>query len=280
MSLRPVTRRLDPGDLETARQVVSRAERKALERAEELRAEAEQLLKTVSAMRVDAEHEVRRELEAELKALRDEMDAAARRATVAENELDFLRVDHAELVGRARDAGLEVPAGSTEGAVPPLQIVDAGQDHPITEAAGVAAGRLHAQAELELTRARAEAVAILAEATRQAEELLATAVSAIERDSAIAAAARDQAERDGQAAADLRERAGAEAARLVDDARAEAERIIERARREAADAMMAARAQLVSEIAGLRHAVDRTRQSFETFLESQEPEVEPPVHGA
>lgn len=45
MTLRPVIRRWDPNDLETARRVVSRAERRALDRAEEYSRMAEDLLR-------------------------------------------------------------------------------------------------------------------------------------------------------------------------------------------------------------------------------------------
>ena len=49
MGLRRIPRRVEPDDLETARQMVSRAERAALDRAEELRQQAEELLKAASA---------------------------------------------------------------------------------------------------------------------------------------------------------------------------------------------------------------------------------------
>lgn len=268
MSLRPRTRRLDPADLDTARKLVSRAERRALQRAEELRAEAEQLLKSASSRRVDLEREVRTELETELEGLRREMEEAGRRATIAENELELLRARHADLLTRARDAGLEVPTGD-EGHVPPLQVVGPGEG----ASAGSETSRLHARAELELARARQEALAVLATATAEAEDLLSSAVGAIERETAITAATREQAERDGRAAAARRQemelalvRTREEADRLIEDARAQAGRIVVEARREAAEVMAAVRAELESEIIDLRDVVDRTRDTFGVFL--------------
>ena len=276
--------------------MVGRAEREALEKAEALRSEAEALLKSTSARTVDAEGKVREEFEAKLRSLQEELDLTSRRATVAENALELLRTEHAELSARARQAGVEVPNVDTPAGdlvVPPLQLVTAEGDGDagpsvlsefvermsddtdrLMAAASAAASRMHSQAELDLARAKEEAVELLSAATQEAEDLLATALAAIERDTAITAATREQAQRDGEAANALRkqletsaEKMEEEARRIRDSARADAARIIEEAEREASEMMAAVRSRLADEVTTLREAMDRTRDSFERFLE-------------
>lgn len=295
--IRPGARRGDLNELEAARRVVSRAERTALEKAEALRAEAEALLKSTSARTVDAEGKVRQEFEAKLRALQEELDLTSRRATVAENALELLRTEHTELSARARQAGLEVPRVDTPDrdlVVPPLQMLTAehdGGERPsvlsefvermsddtdrLMAAASAAASRMHSQAELDLARAKDEAVELLSAATQEAEDLLATALAAIERDTAIAAATREQAQRDGEAANALRQQLETSAAkmeeearRIRDSARADAARIIEEAEREANQMMAEVRRRLADEVTTLREAMDRTRDSFEQFLDT------------
>jgi cell division septum initiation protein DivIVA len=294
--IRPGAKRGDPNELEVARKVVGRAERDALERAEALRAEAEALLKSTSTRTVDAEGKVREEFEAKLRSLQEELDRTSRRATVAENALELLRTEHAELSARARQAGLEVPRVDTPGGdltVAPLQMVslegdgDAGPSvlsefvermsddtDRLMAAASAAASRMHSQAELDLARAKDEAVELLSAATQEAEDLLATAVAAIERDTAIAAATREQAQRDGDAANALREQLQTsvakmeeDAQRIRDSARADAARIIDDAQREASEVTAEVRRRLAEEVTTLREAMDRTRDSFEKFLD-------------
>ena len=301
MAMKPVSRP-EASDLEVARKIVSRAERRALERAEQLRAEADELLKLVSSQAVDAEVKVRAEFDAQSRALREEMAEASRRATVAENELELLR---------ARTDGARTELVTTP-------IDDPAQAERLTAAAAATAAQIRAQAELELARAREEAVGLLASASREAGELLSSAMAAVENDTAATEAVRAQLEEELRAAAAVRseldvalgqatqdaariredgivtrdrvvddaiaeaarilEAARAEAGRIressgpdVDNARAEADRLVAEARREAADALNAVRCQLISEILGLRDAMEKARQSFAQFVESAEP---------
>lgn len=280
MNLRPVTRRWDPHDLQTALEMVSRAERRALERAERLRLEAEDVLRSACRQAAETEETIRQEFVGELRDLRRELEAASRRATVAEAELDMLRAAHTELEFRARAAGLDLAATENASAVPPLQAVTAAAKRsggaPRAELAAIEAEALRrrAQAELDLARAREEAVRLLTAATSEAQDLLRSAVSAIERDTAVAAATREQAERDGEAAAALRNEAAelrAEAARVLDEARRRAGQIAEEATEEARRAAVAVRRQVLEEFLSLRDAMDRTRESFQSFLDSVDP---------
>lgn len=136
--LRPTGRRWEPDDLEGAKKVVSRAERDALDRAEQLRREAEQLLKAAGAQVVDAELKVREEFSAEMDALRAEMAAAGLRATAAEGELELLRAEHTELRAWLEAAGIGTAGGPAssrssgprpaEGAPPGLRLVTASSE--------------------------------------------------------------------------------------------------------------------------------------------------------
>ena len=183
--MKPIVRS-EPVDLDAARKIVSREERRALDRAEQLRAEAEELLKLVSDQAVDAEVKVRAEFEDQIRALREEMAEASRRATVAESELELLRA------GR--------PAGSG-GAEPRTRVVTLGREEDqLAATAATTAAQLRAQAEIELSRAKEEAVGILAAASREAGDLLFSAMTAIENDTSAARAARRQAEDDGRQA--------------------------------------------------------------------------------
>jgi hypothetical protein len=377
--LRPVTRRWNPSDLDTARRVVSRAERRALDQADQFRRQAEDLLRSMAAQAIDAEKKVREAFAAELRALRDEMETTSRRVTIAESELELYRGRYAELRSAAESAGVAIPpadalptaqhgegeqhgerrqpqgegeqargGGAQADEVPPVQMLP-DEVHPVDPeleaqrvlaAARSSAARLHSQAELELARAKEEAVRVLSHVTQQAADLLAATVAAVERDTAIAAASREQATHDGVAAsakwreadaelarvaeesrrirvesarslesahaesARTLESAHAESARTLDAARAESDHTLEAARSEAARTLEAARSEadeadrlreqaraeadaileqarrqaetereqihrhLGAEIVGLRDAMDRTRESFETFLQS------------
>jgi F0F1-type ATP synthase membrane subunit b/b' len=309
--LRPAARRRHVSDLDHARRMVTRAERQALERAEELRAQAEALLKATSSQTVDAEARVKEQYEEQLRALRGEMEQAGRRATAAECELELLRGSFADLRARAKEAGLEVPEPTPRGAAVHVLAASApsGEDSPLAgllermnldtdrlmEAANATVSRLRAQAELELTRARQEAVSIVQAASQEAEDLLKTTLDAIDRDNAIASAAREQAESDGAAAAALFAQAeaalaeaGAQAGEVVASARAEAEHIVAAARTEAERILAEAhdrafrdaqdiRRRLSDEIRAMRLAMDRTRDSLEAFLEATTPPETDPV---
>jgi F0F1-type ATP synthase membrane subunit b/b' len=311
VALRLAARRRPVSDLECARRMVTRAERQALERAEELRAQAEALLKATSSQTVDAEARVKMQYEEQLRALRAEMEQVGRRATAAECELDLLRSCFAELRARAREAGLEVAEPAPAGAAAPVLATSApaGEDPPfvgllermnldadrLMEAANATVLRLRAQAELELARARQEAVSIVQAASQEAEDLLKTTLDAIDRDNAIASAAREQAESDGAAAAALFAEAEAalakadeQAGEVVASARAEAEQIVAAGRAEAERTLAEAhdravreaqdiRRRLSDEIRAMRAAMDRTRDSLEAFLEAATPPETDPM---
>lgn len=86
-------RRFPRRDLDSARDMVSRAEREALDRAEALSRQAADILAVVRRRRdeVDTAGEPERDLEAEADTLRSELEAAERRAEAAESELERLR---------------------------------------------------------------------------------------------------------------------------------------------------------------------------------------------
>jgi hypothetical protein len=272
--VRPVIRRFDPSDLETARRVVSRAERRALDQADGYRRQAEEVLKAVAGRTVDAEAAVRAEYEAQLAALREELGAAGRRASVAENELELLRVG----------SGPEKCAGTEP--VPPLRLVSPEQsqnrlDDPFVAAARASAARLHAQAELDTIRARQEAVHVLVGAAAEADRKLAAVVTAIESDGTCAAAALEQARQDAEAAARrlqeaeallaraeedatlMRENSRLAAGGIVEEAEREADRILAESRREAGRALSEIHRQLIGEMSELRAAIDRTRRHLD-----------------
>lgn len=107
MTLRPVPRRGNSQDVDRARQLVSRAEIRALERAERLRAEAEDLLALAAQRAAETEERVRDRHAAELAAERAAAErAAAELAAVraaAERHLATARREAAELIeGRRR----------------------------------------------------------------------------------------------------------------------------------------------------------------------------------
>lgn len=265
MTLRSVRRRWEPTDLETALKMVSRAERRALERAEELRVEAERLMRSVSTQAVAVESKVRGEFAVELGALRDELEASSRRTTVAEVELDLLRA-----------AGAEARSDRRAPTVAPLRPLS-GEADPAAFAvtAEATATRIHAEAQLALARAQEEAVRILTAATDQAKDLLSMRVTALERDAAVITVAREQAERDAERAATLRSQAEemldaarSEAQAVLDGARVDAQEVVKKARQEAAEVMLAVRRQLIEELLSLRAAMDRARRSLESFVDA------------
>lgn len=239
---------------------------------------------------------VREAFQADLAAMRDEMDAASRRATLAESELDLLRGSYAELEEHVRSRGDARPKELTSGPPPevvrPLQIVTNDPDNiqgtstftrfrermsddteRLLAAASTAAARLHSQAEIDLARARDKAVAVLAKATQEAEDLLSAAVTAIERDTALADATREQARRDGEVAATARQEAEM-AATVI---RRESEDAAATLRREAEEAAAALRRQaeasLASASADARRLRDESRHEAERLLVDAEREA-------
>lgn len=216
--LRPIGRRWKPDDVEEAKRLVSRAETQALERAEELRLEAEGLLRAAQAHRDELVDRAREEMDAQLTALRLELSDVTRRATATTTELELLRDENAELRGLLSAAGIPAPAPRMLRLVPS----DAGVDRAAAEAAESAEGPAAAEApagpdqpgagteragDADTVQARGDAMRILAVAAREAEALLARAVDTIEREVAAAADLRRQAEAEATAAAELRRRA-------------------------------------------------------------------------
>lgn len=282
--LRPISRRWEPDEVEEAKKLVARAESQALERAEQLRLEAETLLRAAEAHRDQTATRAREEVAAQLTALRLELDQVTRRASDAEAELERLRAENAELKSRPGAARPDGPeAADPAMATPPLRLVPS-PGGPEEEAADTA-------------RAREDAMRILAVAAKEAEELLTTAVDTIERETAAAADLRRRAETEGLAAEELRRRAEADleaaaaardeaaaerevAADALSQARAEAERLLEEARLEC-DALVAAaraevrsemaalRRQFATEVSNLRQAMDRARDSVEQILATE-----------
>src|SRR5579862_4803869 len=89
--LRPVLRRRGASDLEAARKMVSTEERHALERAEELRREAEELYKTASEQAGGTGGA------GDVAGSEEQVEALRQRADAAESELEQLRARCAEL---------------------------------------------------------------------------------------------------------------------------------------------------------------------------------------
>ena len=262
MAIKPSGRSESSG-LDAARRIVSRAERRALERAEALRAEAEELLKLVSAQTVDAEVKVRSEFEGQIRALREEMAEASRRATVAESELEILRAQADD----ARTAMVSTPG-------------DAGAEaERLAAATSATAAQIRAQAELELARAREEAVGILAAASREAGDLLTSAMAAIETDHVASESVRHQVEEELQAVSAVRQeleaalaQASQDAARLREDGIVTRDRLVDNATREAARLLDEARAESdrLVEVARSESAriVDQAHTESESIRES------------
>lgn len=277
--MRPLSRRRDPGGIEEARRLVSRAESEALERAEELRLEAERLLQAardrsdVRPTRADDESG------AELTAVVAELADATQRAAAAEADLDALRAENAEL--RAR---LDSGAGPAA-ADPARRTADQDEDPETADTGTADTGTADTgTADTGAGQAREDAMRILAAAAREAEDLLTTAVETIERETAAAADLRRQAESDFAAAATAREEAAGEreaarealaqarieAERMIDEARRESEELEAAARAEVRSEMAALRQQFASEVSALRQAMDRARDSVEQILASEQ----------
>jgi hypothetical protein len=115
--MRPLTRSRSARKLETARRVVSQAEREALDRAEQLRTEAEVLFRGVS----DRPREIERgawrdpeDLAGLMNALKAEVDAARRRLTAAEAQLEEASRRAMETEARLRLANGRAVSAETE----------------------------------------------------------------------------------------------------------------------------------------------------------------------
>ncbi len=115
-------RRFKRNQLQAARQLVSRAERDALERAERLCQQAEEALQSALRRRHDAQRAGLVVAE-ELEALRADLDSARQRAAAAELELELLQVSVSgpsnETSGGSRRLGLLAWRQSGEPPVPP-----------------------------------------------------------------------------------------------------------------------------------------------------------------
>jgi hypothetical protein len=230
-----------------------------LEQAEHLREEAEGLLEAATAGGTAVEE------------LRAQSQAATARAASAEASLGRLEAEHAALLELLRKAAGEssvpkVTAGGTESSTSFFAdiMIRMSQDaERLIEAAEEAAGRLQAQAGLELERAEADGAEILARARAEAEESLKAATAAITRDTAAAAAAREEAERARAIAAKARHeverereaasRARQEAETLLGLARDAATRMTDEVRAECIRLTEAAQAAALAEFSSIRH---------------------------
>lgn len=241
--MRPIIRRDERDELDVARRLVSAAERQALERAEQLSRDAEDLL-DAAAGSADGQAAG---LAARVAALEDELRAATDRAAAQAEEVGRLRAEQHQLKIQLDRLQCRVDSAGAAGAAAsdPLDAVE-GQHIP----------------------------ALLATA-REAEKLLSAAMSAIEDETERAAGVRAEAERIRRAAAD-------ESERIIGAARAEADEIRRRARSEGrsearsegrADGragLEEARRRLVEETAGLRTAMDQTWSTLEKLIGSQD----------
>ncbi len=115
-------RRFKRNQLQAARQLVSRAERDALERAERLCEQAEEALQSALRRRNDAQRAGLVVAE-ELEALRSDLDSARQRAAAAELELELLQVSVSgptnQTSGEGRRLDLLAWRQSSERPVPP-----------------------------------------------------------------------------------------------------------------------------------------------------------------
>jgi hypothetical protein len=268
MAIKPAGRSEASG-LDAARRIVSRAERRALERAEALSAEAEELLKMVSGQAVDAELKVRAEFEAQMRALREEMAEASRRATVAENELELLRSQAGVDVARTEmvTTSMADPAGA--------------EAKRLTAAAATPAGQSRAQEESEVARSREEAVGLLAAASREAGELLSSAMAAIETDHVATGSVRQKADEELRAATSIRQelevalgQATEDAARIREEGIVTRDRLVHEATAHAARLLDEARAEAAQIIEVARAEAERIRQSDASDQESRQAEAD------
>jgi chromosome segregation ATPase len=293
-----LTRRWGPNDLEAARRVVSSAERQALDRAEQLRLEAEALLVASAERRAEEDRKVREEVTSEVDGLRAQLEEVTQRAADAEAELQRLQVEW------ERDGQ---PDPADDPARPALTLVtDEGASTDASYLADFVA-RMTAEAERLVDAAKAAtATGPPAEPARtEADDLIKDALSAIERDTTAAASLvaeaegerraaeelrrqvererqaidelRRQVERERQAADELRRelerehRAAAvareEAQNQLSEARAQAERLLA----EACASRDAQRRQLAAQMASLRDAMDVVRESLDRIISEGRP---------
>lgn len=159
--MRPIIRRDERDDLEAARRMVSAAERQALERAEGLRREAEDLLHgATGVVSAGAPAGDSADLAGQVDALRSEVREAAERLSAQAEELGRLRAEQHQLTMK-------------------LQRIQSAAEQPRADRSPAPAEPGHA----------------VLPALREAEELLSAAVAAVERETERAAAVRSEAER-------------------------------------------------------------------------------------
>ena len=166
--MRPIIRRDERDDLEAARRLVSAAERQALERAEELRQKAEDLLHGATGVAsAGAPSGDSADLAGRVDALRSEVRETAARLSAQAEELGRLRAEQHQLTKR-------------------MQRIQAAAEQP----------------RADRSPAPVEADSSVLPALREAEDLLAAAVAAVERETERAGAVRAEAERARCAAED------------------------------------------------------------------------------
>lgn len=227
--MRPIIRRDERGDLDTARHVVSNAERQALERAEELSREAQDLFDAATGAAAGAVAE----LTGRLASLEQEFRAVVAKASAQAEELGRLRAEQHQLKLQLERLQSKVDE------LPP-----AGRD-PMETGSG--------QPGLALV-----------DTAREVEKLLSAAMAAIETETERSVAMRAEAERIRLEAVGESERmiaaARAEAEEIRRRARSEG-------RNEGRAGLEEARRRLAEETAGLRVAMDQTWSTLEKLLD-------------
>jgi DNA repair exonuclease SbcCD ATPase subunit len=283
--VRPLTRRWGSNDLETARRVVSAAEREALDRAEQLRLEAEVLLQASVAQRAEEERHAREQVMSEVAGLRAELEQVTTRATEAEAEVQRLHTEweHNGRPERHDETGYDMPPEETttddlddDAARPALTLVR--DDASPIDASYLAdfVAQMATEAERLVQAAQAAAIQLPPEpANAETDQLLKSALAAIERDTVAASNLVAEAEEERTAAEELRHQAQREhraasvareeAQNQLHEARAEAERVLADACA-SRDQMVKVREELTAQLVSLRDAMDVIRDSLNRFI--------------
>lgn len=252
-TLAPLGRRPSRPDLETARLVVSDAERAALDMAERLRDEAADLLRAADERREETERRVRDEIEAELNVVRRQASDASERAARAEQAAS-------EMASEARrpqepDKDVIVLTSESLSSVELLQRMSH-DARSLVDAAAAEAARLTEEAATQIEADRAAASA----ARAGAEEELADALRAKDEAEAVLVAAQ------------------AEAERMLSDVKGECIRLLEAAREAAEAEFSGLRAEMSAEVAGLRESLGAASAILDRFLaEAPGPDPTRPV---
>lgn len=229
--MRPIIRRDERGDLDTARHLVSSAERQALERAEKLSREAQDLFDAATGA---AAGEVA-ELTGRVASLEQEFRAVVAKASAQAEELGRLRAEQHQL--KLQLERLESKVDEPAPAPPPP-----GWD-PLETGPGP----------------------VLVDTAREVEKLLSAAMAAMEAETERSVAMRAEAERIRLEAVGESERTIAAARAEAEEIRRRAH---SEGRTEGRAGLEEARRRLAEETAGLRVAMDQTWSTLEKLLDT------------